>query len=76
MGCLRCQEAVLPSSHGAAAGGEDNHIVSNQLENHLKVVVIVNCPSIVTPDYTGNSPNPTIDDIVIERTIRGPVEPS
>ncbi len=76
VGCLRRQETVFTCSHRTAASSQNDHIVSDELENHLQMGIIVNGPCVVATNNTGDSPNPPVDDIVVERPVRGSIEPS
>ena len=73
-GRFRGQQSGLAAGHGRASGGENDDIVLNQFLDHGQVGAVMGCPRIVAAYHSRDPADPSMDDVVVERPVRGPEE--
>ncbi len=71
-GCFRDEQSRFSTRHGTASRLKHKDIVFNELFHHGNMTFVVGNPGVVTPHHSRYSPDPAIDDIIVEWPIRSP----
>ena len=61
----------FPEGYGRATGGEDEHIVLDKLFGELDMQVVVLNTRVSAADYSGQTSDTAIDDVVVQRSVTG-----